>query len=597
MSQTSQPKPGASGIRPAQSRLAHDRALRGLLRSVQSLNAGSDLAEGLGRVAEQLRGIVDFASLAVLLLDDFGGELRFAFAEGFSREVVEHWRFGIGQGIVGSAAERKGTLVVDDVLSEPRYIAASADVRSEVAIPLFVEDRVIGVLDVGSQEAGAFAGDTLELLELLADQLASAIESARIQQRMREQARSLSLLHEISREMTAILNRRELLRKVADRLGRIVDYDVFSIFLWEETKQHLEPFFSVFEDGRPVRSLEPVALGQGICGTAAALRQPIRVPNVDLDPRYARCNTELRVRSELVVPLVFKDRMIGVIDLESASYNAFSNRHQQLLSTLATSLAIALENARLYEKLRQDELRLEQDLSTAREVQKQLLPKTMLAIEGIDIGVAYEPARYLGGDFYDSFPYGEGRLAFAVGDVAGKGTSAALLGSLAVGTLREFATGKCLPPAEVLEEMNRKLIRLGFDSRFVALAFGVYDRDRRRLTIANSGLPYPLLVRKSAVTPIEASGVPLGLLGERSYRQHEIDLKAGDVIVLASDGVDESLNGRDQEFGSERLHGTLERLAGVSAEDLARGVLESVRAFSRGVEISDDRTIVALKIA
>lgn len=573
-----------------------DRALRTLLRAIHDLDSSVELDQRLDRVARQVRRQIAYDTFSILLLDDMGRELGFAHATGFPKEVVEHWRFGIGQGIVGSAAEMRSTVSVPDVAADPRYISAANAVRSEIAVPLVVRDRVIGVLDVGSEKPDFFSESDRELLELLADHLAVAIEGDRVQANLRDQASSLSLLHEISREMTAILNRRELLRKVANRLQQIIAYDLFSVLLWNEEKQALEPWFSVYQDGRKVDWVEPVALGQGICGTAAALRQPVRVTNVDLDPRYLPCASDIRVRSELVVPLLFKDRLIGVLDLESASYNAFSSRHQQLLSTMASSLAIALENARLYEKLRHDEQRLEKDLSTAREVQKQLLPKQTPWVQGVQIGVAYEPARHLGGDFYDFVRYGDRRVALAVGDVSGKATSAALFGSLAVGTLREFAESSNLPPGQILASMNDKLGRLGFSSRFVAMAFAVYDADTGLLRLANSGLPYPYLVRGRTVSRIEVAGVPLGLMPARTYDEVEIKLEPGDSLVIASDGVEESLSADEEEFAFERVRGALERLADRSASELADGLLNAVRMFSRGAEISDDRTIVTLGV-
>lgn len=573
-----------------------ERAMRNMLHAIRDLNSSRDLSEGLQRVAETIKRSIRYDTFAVLLLDEMGRELRFVHAEGFPDEVVEHWRFGIGQGIVGTAAESRKTLCVPDVRVESRYISAADEVGSEVALPLLVKDRVIGVLDVGSKQPGFFSESDVEILELLADHLAGAIEMVRMHQNMREQASSLSLLHEMSREMASILNRRQMLRKVAERLRQIIDYDVFSVMLWDEGKQVLEPWFSVYRDGRKVDWAGPVRLGEGICGTAAALRQPVRVTNVDLDPRYVACPSEIRVRSELVVPLLFKDRLIGVLDLESKKYNAFSNRHQQLLSTMASSLAIALENARLYEKLRHDEQRLEKDLLTAREVQKQLLPKQTPWLQGVQLGVAYQPARHLGGDFYDFLPYGDRRLAVAVGDVAGKATSAALLGSLAVGTLREFAARSHLPPGRILAAMNDKLGRLGFSSRFVAMVFAVYDAESRILTIANSGLPYPYLVRGRTVRRIEVAGVPLGLLPDRKYEEVEIELQPGDAVVIASDGVEESLNTREEEFSFARARGTLERLADRSASQMADGLLDAVRMFSDGAEISDDRTILTLKV-
>ena len=144
--------------------------------------------------------------------------------------------------------------------------------------------------------------------------------------------------------------------------------------------------------------------------------------------------------------------------------------------------------------------------------------------------------------------------------------------------------------------MNDKLGRLGFSSRFVAMVFAVYDAESRILTIANSGLPYPYLVRGHTVRRIEVAGVPLGLLPDRKYEEVEIELQPGDAVVIASDGVEESLNTREEEFSFARARGTLERLADRSASQMADGLLDAVRMFSDGAEISDDRTILTLKV-
>ncbi|MDH3743558.1 MAG: SpoIIE family protein phosphatase [Acidobacteriota bacterium] len=567
-----------------------------LLRVTQELNGSSDLDAGLSRVGTLLKQYVPYETLSVLLLDDLGRELRFAYGAGFPEEIINHWRFGNGQGVVGTVASEGRAIRVDDVTQDPRYIAASRDVRSELALPLIAQDRVIGVLDIGGPTTAFFSEQDERLLGFLADHLAGAIEGARLYQNMREQARTLSLLHEISREVAAILDRRPLLKRVAERVKRLIDYDLFTVLLWNEDKQLLEPTVSVFGDGRKNRRASSVALGQGICGTAAALAQPIRVPNIHLDPRYIDCSSGVDVLSELVVPLVFKGSLIGVLDLESTRYDAFSQHHQQLLSTLGSSLAIALENARLYEQLRADEERLEADLSTAREVQKQLLPEKAPVVRGLDLGVAYEPARHLGGDFFDFLSYDDDRLALAVGDVAGKATSAALYGSLAIGTLREIAGSGDLGPSQVLADLNEKLGRLELGNRFVAMGFAVWNGGENSLTIANSGLPYPYLLSGGRVERIELGGVPLGLLSNQGYLEETRLLEPGDTLVLASDGIEESLDSAGEEFGRVRLETLLEKLAGRPAQEIADALLRAVRRYSGAAEISDDRTVVVLKL-
>ena len=138
-----------------------------------------------------------------------------------------------------------------------------------------------------------------------------------------EQAKTLALLHEVSRELTAILDREELLRRVAERIKKIVDYEVFTVMLWNEQTQHLESVFAMrCNDFIPARTRLP--LHKGLTGSAAGQRRVLRVHDVNEDPRYIRCETGVEARSEIVVPLLMQDRLIGVLDLESTQPHAFT---------------------------------------------------------------------------------------------------------------------------------------------------------------------------------------------------------------------------------------------------------------------------------
>jgi phosphoserine phosphatase RsbU/P len=411
-----------------------------------------------------------------------------------------------------------------------------------------------------------------------------------------EQAKTLILLHEVSRELTLILDREELLRRIGQRVKRLVNYDVFSVMLWNEKTQLLESVFAMrYEDAIPARLCLP--LHQGITGTAAGLRRTVRVGDVQNDPRYVHCDTGLETRSELVVPLLLPDRLIGVLDLESTLLHAFTAEHERMLVTLCSYVAIALENARLYQDARENERRLQSDLDTAREIQLRLLPRGAREVPGLDVAAAYVPARELGGDFYDFLPYGKGLLAFSLGDVSGKGTAAALYGSLAIGTLRELVVEHTCNPAEMLAILNRRMHSTRLDAHFIAMLFAVYDARARRLTLANAGGPYPLLVRGGTPRAIRIEGVPLGIFPEAQYDETAVDLQPGDVVLFASDGILESENVKQEEFGIARLATLLKSVSpGHSARDIAEQILGATDQHGgAGVAPRDDRTLVVLR--
>jgi len=412
-----------------------------------------------------------------------------------------------------------------------------------------------------------------------------------------EQAKTLALLHDVSRELASILDRQELLRRVAERIKKIVDYDVFSVMLWNEQTQLLESVFAMrCKDSLPTRLRIP--LHKGLSGTAAGERRVLRVHDVSEDPRYIRCETGVEARSEIVVPLLMQDRLIGVLDLESTQPRAFTLEHERMLSTLGSYVAVALENARLYEDAVASERRLRTDLDTAKEIQRQLLPTGAREVPGLDLAAAYVPARELGGDFYDFLPYGKGRLGIGLGDVSGKGTAAALYGSLAIGMIREFVVDHTYDPACMLALLNQRLHGTRLDARFIAMLFAVYDAANRRLTLANAGAPYPLLLRDGHVLSVRLEGVPLGLLPGTKYDESSLDLAPGDVVVFASDGILESANAAEEEFGLQRLSAVLS--AG-SPEDSARTIAQRILAETDnhsgvGIAPHDDRTLVVLRV-
>jgi phosphoserine phosphatase RsbU/P len=412
-----------------------------------------------------------------------------------------------------------------------------------------------------------------------------------------EQASTLSLLYEVSREITSILDREELLRRVAHRVKKLVNYHVFSVMLWNENTQLLESVFGMrYGDAIPSRFTLP--LHQGITGISAGERRAIRVADTLNDPRYIQCETGVVVRSELVVPLLLQDRLIGVLDLESTDPNAFTAEHERMLATLGSYIAIALENARLYEEARESERRLQTDLATAREIQRGLLPTGAREVPGLELAAAYAPARELGGDFYDFLPYGQGRLAMVLGDVSGKGTAAALFASLAIGIVREHIVEHPCPPAEMLAMLNTRLYSVHFDSRFIATLFSVYDASTRRLTISNGGGPYPLLVRDGAVQSVRVAGIPLGLFPDTQYDEVTLELVPGDTVLFASDGILEAFNADLVEFGADRLDAVLSSVSpDQSAEDIAALILTATDDYSgAGVIPSDDRTLLVLRV-
>src|SRR5215467_9617080 len=455
-----------------------------------------NLDELLQKIADLTNRIVPFEVFAIFLVDEKKQELYLRFAIGHPPEVVKNLRIKVGEGVTGTAAMNRTMVVVDDVRTYPRYIETVKKTRSELAVPLVIQNRVVGVLDISSPEPGYFREDQTRLLGLLASQIAIAIENARVYQSEHRNRELLALLYDISLEMSSTLEVDELVRKIAAAVKQKIDYQTFSIFLLDEKQSLLRPKFVIRSNERENQKLV-LPLGTGLIGTAAKLKMPLRIADVTQDPRYLNVHTE--TRSELVVPLTSKGRVVGVVDLESTRVGYFTEYHERFLMTLASRMASSLVNAELYARVADNESRLGREMKIAREIQHQLMPDEVPWIPPLQMAVLFKPVAQLGGDLYDWINFDDGRLAIVIGDVAGKGAPAALYGALSSGVIRTRA-GRKYPPGQMLELVNKTLYQRPIEGQYVAVTYAVYDPKTRTIKLANSGLPYPLLVRAGQPT-------------------------------------------------------------------------------------------------
>ncbi|HXY25536.1 MAG TPA: GAF domain-containing protein, partial [Candidatus Acidoferrum sp.] len=417
----------------------------------EEVNASLELDEVLARVAALIKRHIDYEIFGVLIIEGDGSYLRHRFSIGYPRELAENLRIPMGQGITGTAAASGHSVRVSDTSKDPRYINAIESVRSELAVPLIVRGKAVGVLDIQSRHLDYFTRDQQNILTLLASRVAIAIENARLFEKVKTQADTLLLLTEVGRETGAILDVEELLRRAAEQTKRVIDYQILSIMLYDEEQKVFLHRVDV-KHGQRVQGKLRVAASEGIVGAAATLKEPVLVPDVTVDPRYLMVNPE--TRSELAIPMMHQGKVIGVLDLESPQPNYFTEDHVQTLSILAANLAVSLENARLYGQLAKEETRLERDLQAAKRIQGALLRPVPAEDYGVDLAARYLSAREVCGDLYEFLRYGPQQLGIALGDVSGKGTAAALYGAVAIGIMRSLAPQK-LQPAEMLKQMNQ----------------------------------------------------------------------------------------------------------------------------------------------
>jgi phosphoserine phosphatase RsbU/P len=555
-----------------------------------------DFDELLHQIPVLIARLIEFEAFAVYLLDERRGELRVAYSLGYP-EAAEPIRLTLGQGLVGAAVASETPLLVNDLASDSRYVEYVPGMASEIVVPLLHKSKPIGALNILSRNRDGFGGRDVAILRQFAAHVAIALVNARLFEQSRHDADAFETLAEISNEVASVLDLDQLLGRIAQLTKRVIDYRTFGILLLNDANE-LEIKLAVHFGEK--RDLPRVKLGEGLVGYAALHREPVLVSDVAQDPRYIRVVPD--VRSELAIPMLIKDRCIGVVDLESPELDAFSKRDVEILTLLASQAAVAIENARLYEELRANEARLEKEVRFAQRVQIALLPtEPPKRLKGVEVSAAFAPAREVGGDFHDYLAPESNTMVVAVGDVSGKGVPAALYSAFAAELVRgRTFRRRYLPerssPANVLASINTILHQRQLEEYYCTLCYAIFDLKRRTMTMANSGLPYPIRCSGDVCAQIELPGVPLGSFAGSTYDEVTFSLQAGEVYVFCTDGVFEAMNGLGQEFTASRLVDVVAGARDLPAGKIVNAIFQAVAEWRGDTPPNDDMTAVVVRI-
>lgn len=547
-----------------------------ILPAVAHIESVLDPEALLPAIARQLRSLVKYEALVLYLVGPDGG-MQFAHGAGEAK-ALSNPATGVAQ--------------ISETVETRQPFVRSHDSIHVLTQPLLYGEKLVGVLGLEANQSRTFGKRGVSLVDMIAGNLATAIENATLHRDARWYAGLLAMLYEAGKEMGAILELDVLCDHVAEIVHRVVDYEMFAIFLVDEKAGEL-----VLKTARQMASIAPrrrIALSEGLTGAAASSKEPVIVGDVREDPRYIAVEPD--VRSELVMPLVFKGRVVGVFDLESRELNRFTHEHIKVLTPLASQVAVAIENARLYEDITKRETRYRKELTIAQRIQEGLFPEESPKGARWDASAHFLPARELAGDLFDFYDLDEHRLGLSVGDVAGKGVPAALFGAFTSGTIRARAFQKAAP-GEILYRANRTLIRRAVEGLYCALTFAVFDFQANEARIANSGLPYPIHYRASQkkAAPIVLPGVPLGLFDNIEYDEASIPIEPGDVFVFHSDGLTEAWNGKE-EFGSARLAALVAKHAHRPAREIGREIEKALRTWAKQHLANDDVTFVIVRV-
>ncbi len=338
------------------------------------------------------------------------------------------------------------------------------------------------------------------------------------------------------------------------------------------------------------RGTRPTILDKGHFDAWRMLATPEEIASLD------------RLRAQVLVPFVGRSGLVGFAALAQRSHRGFSKYELRLFSQLSRQVGLALEAALALEELNQESLRRERaarELELAREVQERMLPQRPPQISGASIAGRCVSAQAVGGDYYDMFLTVDGDLCFALGDVSGKGISSALLMATLRASLRSLILDNDLDPTQLMSKLNRLIYEASSDNRFATFAVFFYRPKTRALTYVNAGHNAPLLLHGDEVNRLECGGPVLGLFPDCSYEKATLQIDPGDLLVVYSDGVTESVNPSGDEWCEEGLLAAVQTGNGEARSKGAVAIVEDVftklLAFADGTPQPDDITLLVFE--
>lgn len=461
------------------------------------------------------------------------------------------------------------------------------------AYPLVHDSKVHGVLLIACAKPPEES--LLALFRLHAKIASMALRDAELVSSTQRMLNKLTFLVDASKALSSTLDLSELLGRILDVAKSQVEAERGTIFLVDEKAEEI---WSLIAHGLEKQEIR-LPLGKGIAGHVAKTGEIVNIPDAYADPRFnpeVDKRTGFRTRNILCLPIRNKPgKIIAALQLLNKKQGPFTDEDADFLITLSGHMALALENAQLHQELL-DKERMEKELALARGIQRSLLPESTPLIEGFDIALLNEPCYAVGGDYYDFLSLGPHTLLVVIADVEGKGVSSALVMSNLQATLRALVL-RLHSLNEIAEALNRMILTHTRTQKYLSLFMGLIDLRRKGIHYINCGHVPPVIVRPDrAAFPLTEGGMVIGLFENVQYERGQTKLQPGDILVLCTDGITESMNSQHEEYGTERLVRQIQQAADKKAGEIVAAVSADVARFSRQGTHVDDKVMIAIKV-
>ncbi len=567
-----------------------------MLAIAQALNASLTLEAAVEQVLELIGETIGADAVSVFVRDaesEGSMDLQVSFAR--RGGSVQHGVASIALGLSGLVLSTGKAVLVDDVAREPRFEGKldaqfGTNTRSLIAVPMRRRERLRGLIEAIRERPEPFGKSDLEFLSGVAHELAVAVENGLLVRRLQEEVREREILLDAARAVSGKLDLDQVMATLLTTLDKVVPYDAVGVYLLDRKSGSL---MDIQHRGYPpgAAALLRERPGKGITGWAAKNRQSVNAGDVREDPRYIEARPS--TLSEVAVPIIRDDDVIGVITVESDELKAFSDRQVVLLEIFAEHVASAITNARLHERER-ERARLDYEIELARQIQSAALPSRSLNGDNYEAAGVNVASNVVGGDYFDYFVREDGQVGLALVDVSGHGVSAALLMQAVRSGIR-LSVDSNRSPAKLCAWISRLLYESTPTNQFVATVLARLDPQTGRLVYCNGGHVPPFRLSAEGDEFLQSSGLILGAFEDSQLTNMDLQLEPGDIVVFYTDGLTELTNRNGEDFGVERLSETVRAYRSEPLEKIIRKVRSRARKFRGKATRDDDVTLMLLR--
>ena len=583
-----------------------------MIKVSKMINSTLDLNSLLESIMESAKIVLKAEAASLMLIDKKTNELFFNIISGEKERDLKEIRIPMGVGIAGIVAETCKPLIVNDAQTDDRlYKQADEKINFKthnlIATPLMVRNRIIGVIEViNSIGRSEFTEKDLDLFNTFSEQAALAIHNRElidslkdINKELKKKVHELSSLHEIGKVLMSTLNEKDLFDSIVRIIADEIQADRVSIMIFDAEHEALE---IISHYGLELSPFERtfVSLATSLAGKSFTEQKLIYTNSLEKSP-YAPFRDTERYHSGacIIHPLMQGSEIYGVLNISDRQGSDFNDDDLRLVATVASQITRSIQNFRLLNEMLLKKS-YEKELEITSSIQKSILPSHVQKSPWFDLGVVSEPAKLMGGDFYDILTFDDDQYVFTVADVSGKSLPAALFMAVTSSIIRTYGREKKFP-AEVLYKSNDLIYQDSQAGMFVTLFYAYFNAPNRELFYASAGHNEQLIFRHDTHTfeKLVAKGRPLGVVDSAlhgAYGEGKAFLNAGDLLVLYTDGVVEAINERKEEFGMDRFCKIVSENMVLSSDQLVKKIFREVKAFAGSEAQYDDFTLMIIKI-